>query len=61
MCAGAATTTVYSSTMADDVAYIVSDSECHVVFAEDEEQVGKLKAHKSRAAPGEGRRHRRRR
>ncbi len=46
MCAGAATTTVYPSTMADDVAYIVSDSECHVVFAEDDEQVAKLKAHK---------------
>ncbi len=47
MCAGGATTTVYPSTMADDVAYIVSDSECHVLFAEDEEQVAKLKEHKS--------------
>ena len=47
MCAGAATTTVYPSTMAEDVAYIVSDSECHVVFAEDAEQVAKLKDNKS--------------
>jgi long-chain acyl-CoA synthetase len=43
MCAGAATTTVYPSTMAEDVAYIVADSECRVVFAEDAEQVGKLR------------------
>ena len=43
MCAGAATTTVYPSTMADDVAYIVADSECRVVFAEDEGQVAKLR------------------
>ena len=42
MCAGAATTTVYPSTMADDVAYILSDSECRVVFAEDQSQVDKL-------------------
>ena len=35
MCAGGATTTVYPSTMAEDVAYILSDSECRVVFAED--------------------------
>ena len=34
LCAGAATTTVYPSTMADDVAYILADSECRVVFAE---------------------------
>jgi long-chain acyl-CoA synthetase len=42
MCAGAATTTVYPSTMADDVGYILSDSECQVVFAEDQSQVEKL-------------------
>jgi long-chain acyl-CoA synthetase len=47
MCAGGATTTVYPSTMAEDVAYIVADSECRVVFAEDEEQVSKLRVHKS--------------
>src|SRR5699024_8360092 len=37
MCAGAATTTVYPSTMADQVAYILADSAARVVFAEDEE------------------------
>src|SRR4051812_27775379 len=42
MCAGAATTTVYPSTNADDTAYILSDSECQVVFAEDDEQIAKL-------------------
>ena len=47
MCAGAATTTVYPSTMAEDVAYILADSECVVVFAEDDEQVAKLREHKS--------------
>ena len=47
MCAGGATTTVYPSTHAADVAYIVSDSECRVVFAEDDEQVAKLKEHRS--------------
>ena len=47
MCAGAATTTVYPSTMASDVAYILSDSECRVVFAEDESQVEKLRQHRS--------------
>jgi long-chain acyl-CoA synthetase len=47
MCAGGATTTVYPSTKAADVAYILSDSECRVVFAEDEEQVAKLKEHRS--------------
>jgi len=43
MCAGAATTTVYPSTMADDVAYILADSECRLVFAEDATQIAKLK------------------
>jgi long-chain acyl-CoA synthetase len=47
MCAGAATTTVYPSTMADDVAYILADAECRVVFAEDAEQVAKLRAQKA--------------
>ena len=47
MSAGGATTTVYPSTMAEDVAYILADSECRVVFAEDDEQVAKLTAHKS--------------
>jgi long-chain acyl-CoA synthetase len=47
MCAGAATTTVYPSTMAEDVAYILADSECRVVFAEDDSQVAKLREHKA--------------
>ena len=34
MCAGAATTTIYPTTIADDVAFIVSDSGSRVVFAE---------------------------
>jgi long-chain acyl-CoA synthetase len=38
----AATTTVYPSTGAEDTAYILSDSESRVVFAEDDEQVKKL-------------------
>ncbi len=47
MCSGAATTTVYPSTMASDVAYILADSECRVVFAEDDTQVEKLRQYKS--------------
>jgi long-chain acyl-CoA synthetase len=47
MCAGAATTTVYPSTMADDVGYILADSECRVVFAEDDSQIAKLVERKS--------------
>ena len=47
MCAGGATTTVYPSTKADDTAYILSDSECRVIFAEDDEQIAKLVAHKA--------------
>jgi long-chain acyl-CoA synthetase len=42
MCAGGATTTVYPSTNEEDTAYILSDSECRVVFAEDDEQIKKL-------------------
>ncbi len=42
MSAGGATTTVYPSTMAEDVGYILADSECRVVFAEDATQVAKL-------------------
>ncbi len=43
MCAGGATTTVYPSTNAEDTAYILSNSECQFVFAEDDEQLAKLK------------------
>nr|WP_090273727.1 AMP-dependent synthetase/ligase [Mycolicibacterium komanii]CRL66606.1 AMP-dependent synthetase and ligase [Mycolicibacterium komanii] len=43
MCAGAATTTVYPTTNATDTAFILSDSESRVVFAEDEAQLEKLR------------------
>ncbi|MDC5698317.1 long-chain fatty acid--CoA ligase [Intrasporangium calvum] len=42
VCAGGATTTVYPTTIADDVAYILSDSGSAVVFAEDDTQIAKL-------------------
>jgi long-chain acyl-CoA synthetase len=47
MSAGGATTTVYPSTMADDVGYILADSECRLVFAEDDSQIAKLLERKS--------------
>jgi long-chain acyl-CoA synthetase len=43
MAAGGATTTVYPTTMAADVAYILADSDSRIVFAEDDEQVAKLR------------------
>ena len=46
MCAGGATTTVYPSTIAEDVAYILADSGSKVVFAEDDGQVEKLRHHR---------------
>jgi long-chain acyl-CoA synthetase len=42
MCAGAATTTVYPTTIAGDVAYIVANSGSRVVVAENQTQVDKL-------------------
>ncbi|MPZ25868.1 MAG: AMP-binding protein [Micromonosporaceae bacterium] len=42
MCAGAATTTVYPTTEAEDATYIVRDSGSTVVIAEDAGQVAKL-------------------
>ena len=42
MCAGAATTTVYPTTKAPDVAFIVSNSGSRVVVAEDQAQIDKL-------------------
>ncbi len=47
MCAGAATTTVYPSTNAEDTAYILADSDSRIVFAEDDKQLGKLKERRS--------------
>jgi long-chain acyl-CoA synthetase len=46
--AGAATTTVYPSTMGEDVAYILADSESRIVFAEDDAQIQKLRDFKDR-------------
>jgi long-chain acyl-CoA synthetase len=42
MCAGAATTTVYPTTEAEEAAYIVGDSGSRVAIAEDQTQAGKL-------------------
>jgi long-chain acyl-CoA synthetase len=46
-CAGAATTTVYPTTTADDTVYILSDSGSRVLFAEDDEQVAKVREHRA--------------
>jgi long-chain acyl-CoA synthetase len=47
MCAAGATTTVYPSTNDEDTAYILGDAECRIVFAEDDEQVAKLRKHRN--------------
>jgi long-chain acyl-CoA synthetase len=47
MSAAGATTTVYPSTNSADTAYILGDSECRVVFAEDDDQVAKLREHRA--------------
>ncbi|MGA8544485.1 MAG: long-chain fatty acid--CoA ligase [Mycobacterium sp.] len=47
MCAGAATTTVYPSTNAEDTAYILADSDSKIVFAEDDKQLDKLTERRS--------------
>ncbi len=44
MVAGAATTTIYPTTMADDVAFILENSGTKVVFAENDQQMEKLRA-----------------
>ncbi len=44
LAAGAATTTVYPTTNAEDVGYIVADSGSRIVIAEDQTQVDKLRA-----------------
>lgn len=46
MSAGAATTTIYPTTLSSDVAYIVADSGSKVVIAEDDTQVAKLREHR---------------
>jgi long-chain acyl-CoA synthetase len=50
MCAGAATTTVYPTTMGGDVAYIIANSGSRVVVAEDQTQVAKLLEHRTELA-----------
>ncbi|WP_121256406.1 AMP-dependent synthetase/ligase [Nocardioides ferulae] len=47
MCAAAATTTVYPTTIEEDTSYILGDAECRVVFAEDDEQVAKVRARRN--------------
>ena len=47
MCAGAATTTVYPTTNAPDVAYIVANSGSRVVVAENQTQLDKLLEHRA--------------
>ncbi|MGN6334094.1 MAG: AMP-dependent synthetase/ligase [Motilibacteraceae bacterium] len=46
MSAGGVTTTVYPSTPAPDVAFILADAQTRVVVVEDVEQLGKIKAHR---------------
>ncbi|WP_041782624.1 AMP-dependent synthetase/ligase [Mycolicibacterium chubuense] len=47
LCAGAATTTLYPTTNARDVAFIVANSGSRVVVAEDQAQVDKLLTHRA--------------
>ena len=46
LASGAATTTVYPTTNAEDVAYIVANSGSRIVIAEDQTQVDKLRSHR---------------
>ena len=48
MCAGAATTTVYPTTPADDVAFILADSGSRFAFAENDTQIEKLREHREK-------------
>jgi long-chain acyl-CoA synthetase len=48
MCAGAATTTVYPTTPADDVAFILADSGSRIAFAENDGQVEKLREYREK-------------
>ncbi|MFF2698049.1 AMP-dependent synthetase/ligase [Streptomyces cyaneofuscatus] len=47
MCAGAATTTVYPSTNAEESAFILADSESRILIAEDAEQLAKARERRS--------------
>ncbi|MFI8106262.1 AMP-dependent synthetase/ligase [Streptomyces sp. NPDC086023] len=46
MCAGAATTTIYPSTNAEESAFILSDSDSRVLIAEDAAQLAKAREHR---------------
>lgn len=46
MCAGAATTTIYPTSLPADMAYVVADSGSRVVIAENAEQVQRLREHR---------------
>ncbi len=48
LCAGGATSTIYPSSTAEECAFILGDAAAAYCFAEDEEQVGKLLAHRDR-------------
>jgi long-chain acyl-CoA synthetase len=50
LAAGAATTTVYPTTNAEDVAYIVANSGSRIVIAEDQTQVDKLRSQRDELA-----------
>jgi long-chain acyl-CoA synthetase len=45
MCAGAATTTIYPQTNADESVFILADSESKVLIAEDADQLAKVRDH----------------
>jgi long-chain acyl-CoA synthetase len=47
-CAGGATTAVYPSSRAEDIAFILADSGSRVVFAEDDTQIAKLRSQRAR-------------
>jgi long-chain acyl-CoA synthetase len=47
LCAGAATTTVYPSSTAEESSFVLADSDTQIAFAEDSGQLAKLKAHRS--------------
>jgi long-chain acyl-CoA synthetase len=47
LCAGAATTTVYPSTNVEETAFILADSDSRVLFAEDLEQLAKVREHRT--------------
>jgi long-chain acyl-CoA synthetase len=47
MCAGAATTTVYPTSSADEAGYILGDSGSRVAFVESDEQVQKVRANQA--------------